>query len=246
MDDLTLQIVEDVAAGSPGAFPTTIRAVLLPQLERARSISEAEAAIRACLDSVPWIGDTGIGDAAIREARDRGGERMLAMQDAIELLVTNAADAVTAREVLVAHETLRRLLVVSLRVEAMDASQRPEAKRDVPGVLLPFFEYVRTVSVRLVLLIVSIEHLANRGPNLIIAELANKAFETSQTLRRTLSSAGIDLTPWADAPAETRARRIAESARVFWNNLTNEQRTAVDEALGERVEIPPRWPRQPS
>jgi hypothetical protein len=69
-----------------------------------------------------------------------------------------------------------------------------------------------------------------------------KAFETSQTHRRATREIGIDLTPWIDAPAATRAKRIMEAAKGFWGSLDDEQRRAVDEAWGERVEFPPRWP----
>jgi hypothetical protein len=57
---------------------------------------------------------------------------------------------------------------------------------------------------------------------------------------------GFDLTPWTDAPAAIRARRILEVANGFWGSLDNEQRRAIDEAWGERVELPPRWHGLPS
>jgi hypothetical protein len=57
---------------------------------------------------------------------------------------------------------------------------------------------------------------------------------------------GFDLTPWTDAPPAIRARRILEAASGFWSSLDNEQRSAIDEAWGERVELPLRWPQPPS
>jgi len=89
--------------------------------------------------------------------------------------------------------------------------------------------------------VVVIEHLVARDHSLV-APLADKAFETSQTLRRAAQGLGIDLTPWADAPAATRLKRIMEAARGFWGALDDDQRRTVGEAWGERVELPPQWP----
>jgi hypothetical protein len=100
---------------------------------------------------------------------------------------------------------------------------------------------VRDLVLRLAMLVVALEHLT-AGGGALIAPLADKAFETSQTLRRAVRELGIDLTPWLDAPASTRVRRIADAARGFWDTLDDEQRRAVGEAWGERVELPSQWP----
>jgi hypothetical protein len=92
---------------------------------------------------------------------------------------------------------------------------------------------------------IAIEHLVARDSALVVP-LADKAFETSQTLRRAMRDVGIDLTPWIDAPTAVRARRIIEAAKGFWSSLSDEQRRVVDEAWGERVEFPPRWPQPAS
>jgi hypothetical protein len=94
---------------------------------------------------------------------------------------------------------------------------------------------MRGVAVRLALLVVALEHLGGRG-GAPVAPLADKAFETSQTLRRAMQDIGVDLTPWVDAPPATRTKRILEAANGFWSSLNDDQRRAVDEAWGERVE----------
>jgi hypothetical protein len=234
MEELTLQVVEDVAAN--GGSSSGLRSGMLPRLERARSMDEAEAAIRAALDALPWFGDTTLTPNTRRSIRDRV-QQMLAAQDEIEARIATVTDAVTAQQVLVAHETLRRVMAFAVVDE-------PRPPPPLPPFLTPPLEFVATVGRRLVLLVVALEHLARAGKHELLAELANKAFETSQTLRRAFRSCGGDLTPWADAPAAIRARRISESARTFWNGLSAEQQHAIDDALGERVEIP--WPRRPS
>ena len=92
----------------------------------------------------------------------------------------------------------------------------------------PPLEYMREVAVRLALLVLALEHLLEHGT--LLAPLADKAFETSQMLRRAAQGIGFDLTPWLDAPPAMRQKRIMEAASGFWGVLDDDQRRAVDEA----------------
>ncbi|HEX7840517.1 MAG TPA: hypothetical protein VF469_23725 [Kofleriaceae bacterium] len=152
-------------------------------------------------------------------------------------MIEVASGAIAARKVLVAQETLRRFFAV--------CAQAPGDRTALPLATMSSRDYVRGVALRLAVLIVAVEYLA-AGGSVLVAPLADKAFETSQTLRRAMREVGFDLTPWTDAPAAIRARRILEAANGFWSALDHEQRRAVGEAWGERVELPPRWPQLPS
>jgi hypothetical protein len=236
--EATLQLVKEVV-GSRVSSTKTIEGELFPGLDRARSLDAAEAAVHEAMRALPWVGNALVVDVAREELARRALERavpgMLALQDDLERAVEGVADVASARKVLIAHETLRRFLSAGLEV-------RPTARPvEVPAAVVPPLEYMRGIALRLALLVVAIEHLLTTQPGLI-ADLAHKAFETSQTFRRATRELGLDLTPWADAPPATRARRIIEAARGFWSSLGQEQRRAVDEAWGERVEMPPRWP----
>jgi hypothetical protein len=171
----------------------------------------------------------------VHDALARAVPQMLAIQDALERALEVAAGAVTARKFIVAHETLRRFLAVCLQ------APRGDGRVEIPTAVMPSVDYMRGVALRLALLVVALEHLVARGSALVVP-LADKAFETSQTFRRASREIGIDLTPWTDAPAATRTRRIVEAAKGFWSSLDDEQRRAVEEAWGERVELAPRWP----
>ena len=218
-----------------------IRDELLPRLEQARTLDEAELAIHDAAKVLGWLGDALVaepdGQQLARAALERTVPRMLAMQDSLEQVVEAAADVVSARKTVVAHETLRRFFAISFH----EAERRPPSPRaELPPTLVPTVKYVSEVALRLALLVAVIEYLAPRGAPFLGA-LAQRAFETSQTFRRATREMGIDLTPWADAPAATRAKRILEAAKIFWSSLNPEQRRAVDEAWGERAELPPRW-----
>jgi hypothetical protein len=147
-----------------------------------------------------------------------------------------AIGSVAARKALVAHETLRRFLAVC----ALAPRGEGREHREISSAAKPPIEYVRGVAVRLALLVVALEHLVARE-SALLAPLADKAFETSQTLRRATQDLGVDLTPWIDAPPATRAKRIMEAAHGFWSSLDDDQQHAVGEAWGERVELPPQW-----
>lgn len=242
MSELTLQLVEDVVASRiPASVPHPIRDELLPRLVQARTLDEAERAIRDAAKVLGWLGDALVaephGQELARKALERTVPRMLAMQDGLEQAVEAAADAIAARKTIVAHETLRRFLTISLH----EANSGSPSHSELPSPAVPTVKYLSEVALRLALLVAAIEHLApQRAP--VVTALAQKAFETSQTFRRATRELGIDLTPWADAPAATRTKRILEAAKVFWSSLDTEQRRAIDEAWGERVELPPRWP----
>lgn len=242
VDELTLQLVEEVVTSqlSP-SVPHPIRDELLPRLGQARTLGEAELAIHDAAKVLGWLGDALVaepdGQQLARKALERIVPRMLPMQDSLEQVVEAAADTIAARKTIVAHETLRRFLTLSLR-EAKHGPPPPHA--ELPVAAVPTVKYMSEVALRLALLVAAIEHLASqRAP--LLAALAQRAFETSQTFRRATREIGIDLTPWADAPAATRAKRILEAAKVFWNSMNTEQRHAIGEAWGERVELQPRW-----
>ena len=242
VDELTLRLVEDVVSSwLRPSVPHPIRDELLPRLEQARTLEEAELAIRDAADVLGWLGDVLVaapdGQPLARKAIERAVPRMLAMQDRLEQLVAAAVDTVTARKAIVAHETLRRFLTIGLLDMKLGATSSVAS----PAAVVPTATYLSEIALRLVLLVAAIEHLASRRAPLLDA-LAQRAFETSQTFRRAAREIGIDLTPWADAPAATRAKRILDAAKGFWSSLNAEQRRAVDEAWGERVELSPRWP----
>lgn len=244
--ELTLQLVEDaIASRTSVSALDPIRDELFPLLEHARTIEDAETAIHGAVTSLAWLGDALVPDQVDgqvdgesgRDALARALPRMLAIQDELERVIEAASGAIAARKVLLAQETLRRFFAVCA-----------QASRNHTALSLAAMssrDYVRGVALRLAVLIVAVEYLAAAG-SVLAAPLADKAFETSQTLRRAMREVGFDLTPWTDAPAATRARRILEAANGFWSSLDDEQRRAVDEAWGERVELPPRWPQLPS
>jgi hypothetical protein len=243
VDELTLHLVEEVVTSQlPPSVPHPIRDELLPRLGQARTLEDAELAIHDAARVLGWLGDALVGEPdgqqLARKVLERTVPLMLLTQDSIEQVVDAAAGAITARKTIVAHETLRRFLMIGLRA-AKPGPPLPRA--ELPPAALPTMKYMSEVALRLALLVVAIEHLAPQRVPLLSA-LAQRAFETSQTFRRATREMGIDLTPWADAPAATRAKRILEAAKVFWNSLNTEQRRAVDEAWGERVELLPRWP----
>jgi hypothetical protein len=240
VDEPTLQLVEDaVASRAPASVTHPIRNELFPRLDKARTIEEVEQVIHDAGLALAWLGNVLVADAngehLVHGALVRAVHQMLAIQDALERAVDAVAGAVTARKFLVAHETLRRFLAVCLQ------ESRGHGRVDIPTAAMSSIDYMGTVALRLALLVVALEHLALEG-SALVAPLADKAFETSQTFRRASREIGIDLTPWTDAPAATRARRIVEAAKGFWSSLDDEQRRAVEEAWGERVELASRWP----
>jgi hypothetical protein len=240
VDEPTLQLVEDaVASRAPASLPHPIRNELFPRLDKARTIEDAEQVIHDAGLALAWLGNALVADAGneqlVHDALARAVPQMLAIQDALERALEVAAGAVTARKFIVAHETLRRFLAVCRK------APRGDGRVEIPTAVMPSVDYMRGVALRLALLVVALEHLAARG-SALVAPLADKAFETSQTFRRASREIGIDLTPWTDAPAATRTRRIVEAAKGFWSSLDDEQRRAVEEAWGERVELAPRWP----
>jgi hypothetical protein len=245
VDERTLQLVEDaVASRAPASVRHPIRDELFPQLDEAQTVEEAEKAIHDAARALSWLGDALVADAPgepqVGDALACTVPQMLAIQDELERKIGTAVGEVTARKAIVAQETLRRFFVAGVQAPRRESSD-PVA---IPIDAKPSIDYMRDVALRLALLIIAVEHMVARG-SVLVASLADKAFETSQTLRRATRAVGSDLTPWIDAPAATRARRIVEAAKGFWNSLTDEQRRAVDEAWGERVELSPRWP-QPS
>lgn len=245
MDQPTLQLVEEVTASrAPVAVPNPIRDELFPKLDKALSINEIERVIHDASKPLAWLGKALVGDKdgeqLVRDVLARVLPRMLDVQDELVQAAAAVASPLEARKAVIAHETLRRFFAV-----CMQAPRSPSAERvEIPAVVMPPLEYMREVALRLALLVIAVEHLVAHGSALLGA-VADKAFETSQTFRRATREIGIDLTPWLDAPAATRAKRIMEAAKGFWGSLNDEQRRAVDEAWGERVEFPPRWP-QPS
>lgn len=240
--ELTLQLVEGaIAVRPPVSALDPIRGELFPLLERAQTMEDAEEAIHGAMTSLAWLGDAlvagQVDGEGRRDALARALPRMLAIQDELERVIEAASGPIAARKVLVAQETLRRFFAV--------CGQAPRAGATGSLATVSSRDYVRGVALRLAVLIVAVEYLAAAG-SALVAPLADKAFETSQTLRRAMREVGFDLTPWIDAPAAIRARRILEAANGFWSSLDDEQRRAVDEAWGERVELPPRWHGPPS
>ena len=242
MDQPALQLVEEVTASrAPASASHPIRDELFPKLDSARSINEVEKVIHDAGKALSWIGQALYadrdGEPLVRDAAVRVIPKMLSVQDELEQALGATAGAVAARKAIVAHETLRRFFAVCLHAPRTSAVPRIE----IPAAVMPPIDYLREVALRLALLVIAVEHLvASRSA--LLAPLADKAFETSQTFRRATRELGIDLTPWLDAPAVTRTKRIMEAARGFWGSLNDEQRRAVDEAWGERVELVPRWP----
>jgi hypothetical protein len=242
VDEPTLQLVEDaVASRTPASVPHPIRNELFPRLDKVQTIEDVELVIHDAGLALAWLGNALVADVnseqLVRDALARAVPQMLAIQDALERALDVAAGAVTARKFIVAHETMRRFFAVCLQAPPGDGGGRVE----IPTAAMPSIDYMRGVALRLALLVVALEHMVVRG-SALVAPLADKAFETSQTFRRAMREIGIDLTPWTDAPAAIRARRIVEAAKGFWSSLNEEQRRAVDEAWGERVELAPRWP----
>lgn len=242
VDQPTLRLVEEVTASrAPASVSHPIRDELFPKLDGALTINEVDKVIHDAGKALSWLGQAFYadrdGEQLIRDAAARVTPKMLDVQDELEQALGAAAGAIAARKAVVAHETLRRFFTVCLHAPRTAAVDRVE----IPAAVVPPIEYMREVALRLALLVIAIEHFAaNR--NALLAPLADKAFETSQTFRRAAREIGIDLTPWLDAPAATRTKRIMEAAKSFWGSLNDEQRRAVDEAWGERVEFPPRWP----
>jgi hypothetical protein len=245
-DETTLRLVEEaVASRAPASVSHPIRDELLPRLGMARTLGEAEQVIHDAGRALPWLGDALVSgpesEQALRDALARVVSRMLAIQDGLERALGAVVGAVAARKAIVAHETLRRFLAVCVQVPRGEAREH----REIPSAARPSIEYMRRVAARLALLVVALEHLVGRG-SALVAPLADKAFETSQTFRRAMQDLGVDLTPWTDAPPATRVKRIMEAANGFWSSLDDDQRRAVGEAWDERVELPSRWPPPPS
>lgn len=243
MDEPTLHLVEEAVASRASASGSQpIGNALFPRLDQARTIEETEKVIHDAGQSLAWLGDALVADTLreplLRDAIARAIPQMLAIQDGLERMLGAAIGKLAARKALVAHETLRRFFAVCVRAPRSEPRELPDAAK-------PSTEYMRGVAVRLALLLVAIEHLVGRGSELL-ATLADKAFETSQTFRRATQSIGVDLTPWTDALPATRVKRIMEAASGFWSSLDDDQRRAVGEAWGERVEMPPSWPPPPS
>jgi hypothetical protein len=245
VDQPTLQLVEEVTASRiPAPVSNPIRDELFPKLEKAQGIQEIERVLHDASTTLTWLGQALIadtdGEQLVRDGLARVVPKMLAVQDDLEHAVAATSSPLAARKAIAAHETLRRFFAVCIQAPRSAPAERVA----LPAAAMPPLEYMREVALRLALLVIAVEHLVVRG-SALLAPLADKAFETSQTLRRATREIGIDLTPWIDAPAATRAKRIMEAAQGFWGALDDEQRRAVDEAWGERVEFPPRWP-QPS
>ena len=245
MDEPTLRLVEEAVASRAPASVYPIRTELFPRLDMARTLDEAERVIHDASRALPWLGDALVagpeGEQQLRDTLARAVSQMLAIQDGLERALGAAAGDVAARKAIVAHETLRRFFAVCMRVPRDESREH----RIMPSAARPSIEYMRSVAVRLALLVVALEHLAARG-SALLAPLADKAFETSQTFRRAMQDLGADLTPWTDAPPATRLKRIMEAADGFWSSLDDDQRRAVGESWDERVELPPRWSPPPS
>jgi hypothetical protein len=245
VDEPTLYLVEEaVASRAPASVSHPIRDELFPRLDSARTLEAAEKAIHDAGRALAWLGDVLVTDPGhgqlLRDALARAVPQMLAFQDDLEHVLGAAVGRVAARKALVAHETLRRFFAVCVRAPGGERHDR-----ELQGAAKAPIEYMRGVAVRLALLVVALEHLAGRA-SALLAPLADKAFETSQTFRRATQDLGLDLTPWTDAPPATRAKRIMEAATGFWSALDDDQRRAVGEAWDERVELSPRWPPPPS
>jgi hypothetical protein len=241
MDEPTLHLVEEAfASRAPASVSHPIRNELFPRLDQARTLDEAEQVIHDAGQALGWLGDALVmnpeSEPLLRDTMARAVAQMLTIQDGLERVLGATIGSVAARKALVAHETLRRFLAVCVLAPRSEGSRH----RELPSAAQPPLEYMRGVAVRLALLVVALEHLAQRG-SALLAPLADKAFETSQTLRRSTQDLGVDLTPWIDAPPATRAKRIMEAAHGFWSSLDDDQRHAVGEAWGERVELPPQW-----
>lgn len=245
MDEPTLLVVEAaIASRAPATAPHPIRDELLPRLDEARTLDDVERAIHGAGHTLAFLGAALVADPRsgrpIGDSLAPGVLQMLAVQDELERVFAAAAGDVAARQVLVAHETLRRFLMGRGQAAEADGARAEFATAAKPSV-----EFLGGVALRLALLVVALEHLVARG-GALIAPLADKAFETSQTLRGAARDLGLDLTPWIDAPSAMRTKRILEAARGFWGSLDDDRRRAVGEAWDEHVEIAPRWPPQPS
>lgn len=241
MDESTLYFVEEaVGSRALASVSHPIRSELFPRLDQAGTIDEAEKVIHDAGQSLAWLGDALVAEPEreplLRDALARAVPQMLAIQDDLERVLGIAVGTVAARKAIVAHETLRRFFAVCVQAPRREGYEHLE----ISSAARPPIEYMRGVALRLALLVVALEHLVGRGSTLL-APLADKAFDTSQTLRRATQDLGIDLTPWLDAPPATRVKHIIEAANGFWGSLDDDQRRAVGEAWGERVELPPRW-----
>jgi hypothetical protein len=247
MDVPTLHLVEQaVASQAPASGSHPIGDALLPRLDRARTLEEVEQVIHGAGHALAWLGDALVAgpehEPHLRDSMARAVPQLLALQDGLERLLEAEIGKVAARKAIVAHEILRRFLSVCAQAPRsgdgdLSNLSDPSARS---GVAQPSLESMRWIAVRLALLVLALEHLRGQG-SALLAPLADRAFDTSQTFRRAAQSIGLDLTPWLDAPPATRWKRIMEAASGFWGALDDDQRRAVGEAWDERVELPPRW-----
>lgn len=233
----TLRWIEEaVASQALAAGAHSIGDELFPRLDHARSLEELEQTIHRVGQDLAWLGDALVVGPerapSERDAMARAAPGLLALQDRFERLLEAEIGKVGARKALVVHETLRRFQAACAQPPRGDSEQV-----GLSGAARPSLDYIRGIAVRLALLVLALEHLAERHSPLL-APLADRAFETSQTLRRAAQALGLDLTPWLDAPPATRWRHITEAARGFWGALDEDQRRGVGEAWSERVDLP--------
>ncbi len=237
-----LDAVRETTSRAP-ASPDPIRDTFLPSIRKATSLDDSEALLHAATTNLQWLSsklaqDLSVSRSGLREHFDRTASLLLDYQDQLRDSVAKEAGEAPAQQTLLAQETFRRFLVEG---RPQHAPVPGDAKTSMSGVAQPTLEYLLAVALRLALLVLAIEHLASqKRRELLLRGLANKAFETSQTLRGLVQELNFDLTPWLDVPA-TRARRIAESASSFWNSFTPEDQKAVAEAWAEPVDLSAKW-----
>src|SRR5262249_30627216 len=117
MDEPTLRLVEAaVASQAPASAPHPIRDQLFPQLDRARTLEDAEKAIHGAGQELAWLGAALVadpqGEQLLREAVASVVPQMLTVQDELEQTLRAAVGSVAARKAIVAQETLRRFLAI--------------------------------------------------------------------------------------------------------------------------------------
>ncbi len=243
MAEPLLQLLDAVreTAAVP-AVPDPIRDEFLPAMVGARSVADSEKVLHAATVQLEWLSkelgkSLKIRESNLRQHLRHTADRLLHQQDQLRLAIAAAIGEPPAQEALLAQETFRRFLVETQRQLPFMAG---EQNQDIPDPAKPTFGYLLSVVLRLVLLVLAVEHLASKRRAAVLPELTHRAFDTAQLLRDLIGRMDGDLTPWLDVP-DVRAHRIAEAASSFWSSFTPEEQETMSEAWTERTELPPRW-----
>lgn len=215
---------------------------ILANLEHADSAAEFERSIALTTSETRVLIDRFLGKGRLgaleKKLVETVAAEMLANQDRLFAVVDDGAGELAARGWLIAAETLRRLLrvVAGFLADPAIMNGAPPSPAEVAP-FEPSIQFFVATAGRLLMLTLAIEHLCTRGRPQLVSELARKAFETSQTLRHLASDLGFDLTPWLDAPAELRARRIADAAQAIFERIPRERLDDVRDAWNTRTKL---------